>query len=81
MLLLGRPDGTVEDASDRWGVNWLHNTRAALLVDWDNDGDQTVGVFRPSATRFFLSNANRTAPADIEFVFGQSDWLPVAGAD
>jgi hypothetical protein len=38
-LLLGQPDGTVKEASREWGVDFLDNTRAALLVDLDGDAD------------------------------------------
>jgi hypothetical protein len=43
-LFLQNADGTATDASDAWGVNWLHNSRGALLVDLDNDGDQDLVV-------------------------------------
>ncbi len=44
LLFLQNPDGTMRDVSDEWGVNWLEDSRAALLVDLDNDGDQDLVV-------------------------------------
>jgi hypothetical protein len=43
-LFLQQPDGTVRDDSEAWGVNWLHSSRGALLVDLDNDGKQDLVV-------------------------------------
>ena len=43
-LFLQNQDGTMQDVSDEWGVNWLENSRSALLVDLDNDGDQDLAV-------------------------------------
>ena len=43
-LFLQQPDGTVRDVSADWGVDWLESSRAALLVDLDNDADQDLVV-------------------------------------
>ena len=43
-LFLQRQDGTMQDVSEDWGVNWIENSRSALLVDLDNDGDQDLVV-------------------------------------
>jgi len=43
-LFLQNPDGTLRDVSEGWGVNWLEESRSALLVDLDNDGDQDLAV-------------------------------------
>ncbi len=42
LLLLQNPDGTVRDAAVESEVHWLEGTRAALLADLDNDGDQDL---------------------------------------
>ncbi|MEP7290092.1 MAG: SBBP repeat-containing protein [Chloroflexota bacterium] len=39
----------------------------------------TIGIFRPSAARFYLRNSNTTGPADLTTVFGSSTDLPVVG--
>ena len=43
-LFLQQPDGTVNEVAASWGVDWLHDSRSALLVDLDNDGDQDLAV-------------------------------------
>jgi hypothetical protein len=43
-LFLQQPDGTATDVSEWAGVNWLENSKCALLVDLDNDGDQDLAV-------------------------------------
>ena len=43
-LYLQRADGTVGEASAEWEVDFLENSRGALLVDLDNDGDQDLAV-------------------------------------
>ncbi|NNC92065.1 MAG: hypothetical protein HKN80_06200, partial [Acidimicrobiia bacterium] len=50
-----------------------------VVGDWDGDGIDTVGVFRPPSTTHFLRNSNTTGPGDITFDFGSSTWIPVAG--
>ncbi len=47
--------------------------------DWDRDGDDTVGIFRPGDSRFYLSFENRQGFADLEIPFGEPSLLPVAG--
>ena len=43
-LFLHQNDGSAEDVSDRWGVDWLEDSRSPLFVDIDNDGDQDLLV-------------------------------------
>ena len=44
LLFLRNPDGTATDSSAASGANWLDSSRAALLVDLDNDGHQDLAV-------------------------------------
>ena len=57
-------DGTATDVSAEAGVDWLNESRAALFVDLDNDGDQDLLV---STMRGILvmrgDGAGRFAPA------------------
>jgi hypothetical protein len=48
-LFIQNPDGTLRDTSVEAGVDWLHESRSALLVDLDNDGDQDLAVAMRSA--------------------------------
>ncbi len=41
-LFLQRPDGTAVDAAAAAGVDYLDLTTAALILDFDNDGDQDL---------------------------------------
>ena len=50
-----------------------------VIGDWNEDGTDTVGVFRPSDTTVYLRNDNTTGPAHVSYPFGQAPWLPVAG--
>ena len=43
-LYVQNPDGTATDVSAAAGVDWLDDTRSALLVDLDNDGDQDLAI-------------------------------------
>ena len=43
-LFLQNPNGTLRDVSKEWGVDWLEDSRCALLVDLDNDGDRDLAV-------------------------------------
>lgn len=56
-LYLQQPDGTMKEVSETWGCDWLEDSRSALLVDLDNDGDQdlVIGLYRGVA---FFSNEN-----------------------
>jgi hypothetical protein len=43
-LYLQNADGTARDASAEAGLDWLEDSRGALLVDLDNDGDEDLVV-------------------------------------
>jgi hypothetical protein len=45
--------------------------------DWDNDGKDTIGVYRGST--FYLRNSNTVGYADIWFPFGQPGDMPISG--
>lgn len=43
-LFIQQNDGTAREVSAEWGVDWLEDSRGALLIDLDNDGDQDLVV-------------------------------------
>lgn len=43
-LFVQQPDGTAKDVSAEWQVDFLEGSRSALLVDFDNDGDQDLAI-------------------------------------
>lgn len=47
--------------------------------DWNGNGDETAGVFRPSELRFYFKNTNLTGFAEITLDWGEDGWLPVTG--
>jgi hypothetical protein len=36
-------------------------------------------VFRPTNTTFYFRHSNTQGNADSQFIWGESDWLPVSG--
>lgn len=55
-----------------------------LTGDWDNVGEETVGLYDPSTGVFHLKNCNGNPPpgADVVFSFGPRDnagWQPITG--
>ncbi len=51
----------------------------AFVGDFDGDGIDTLGLFRPSSGTVYLKNSHVEGPADVEFLFGDAGDLPVAG--
>ena len=39
--------------------------------NWDGDGDDTVGLFRPDTNRWRLRNSNTAGSPDLQFTFGR----------
>ena len=52
---------------------------AAFMGDWDGDGTDTPGLFRPSDAFVYLRNSNTQGIADILYFFGNPDDIAVAG--
>jgi hypothetical protein len=47
--------------------------------DWNGDGSEFPGVFRPSNRTFYLRFANADGVADARFIWGAANAIPVAG--
>ncbi|REJ68689.1 MAG: VCBS repeat-containing protein [Planctomycetota bacterium] len=58
-LFLQRGDGTVEEASATWGVDWTNDSRSTLLIDLDNDGDQDLAVAVLGGVAIAMNDAKR----------------------
>ena len=54
-LYLQNADGTVRDASAESGADWLEESKSALFLDLDNDGDQDL-VVATAALLLFMEN-------------------------
>lgn len=52
-----------------------------LAGDWDGNGFDSAGVYRPSEGHFYLSNVNGAGVtlSDIDFYFGNGNDLPFVG--
>ena len=50
-----------------------------FIGDWNNDGIETVGLYRESLGFLFLRNSNDQGNAHIEIYYGNPDDLPIAG--
>ncbi len=50
-----------------------------FLGDWDGDGIDTPGMYRPSDGKVYLRNSNSPGIADIEFFFGDPGDVPLIG--
>lgn len=50
-----------------------------LAGDWNNDGVDTVGVYRPSNQTVYLRNSNSTGVAHTSFLIGNPGDLAIAG--
>ncbi|MGI8604790.1 MAG: FG-GAP repeat domain-containing protein [Verrucomicrobiales bacterium] len=74
------PDGTLEDVSHASGLDWLDNTRCALFVDLDNDGDaDAVLVLGYSAQIFEADGHGHFRPRSVIELFS---WpASIAAAD
>ncbi len=42
-----------------------------IAGDWDGDGTDTIGVYRPSTSEVLQRNSNTAGPADTTFVYGE----------
>ncbi len=47
--------------------------------DWDGDGIDTIGLFRPSTKTWYLKSANNSSSSRTTFVWGSSTDKPIVG--
>lgn len=78
-----------DPSSGRWHFRDSHGSVSSfyygvpgdypLMGDWDCDGTDTVGMFRPSNGYAYLRNSNTQGFADVEFFFGMGGDIPLVG--
>ena len=59
LFFLQQDDGTLKNVAREWEVDWLHDSRGVLLVDWDNDGDQDLAVATVGAVLLVSNEGER----------------------
>ena len=68
--------GTVSTAGSGAGDYLLSIVKSQV-----GEGTETIGLYDPSSSAFFLRNSNSSAPADLVFSYGPAGagWKPIAG--
>ena len=58
------------------GAGWV-----PLVGDWNGDGVDTVGLYNPSASTFYLRTSNSSGVAELAFGYGPAGagWIPLVG--
>jgi hypothetical protein len=83
----GSPDisFSFEPANSSWvslaGGSTGSGSWIPLAGDWTGSGVDTVGLYDPATSTFYLRDSNTAGSADISFSFGpaNSSWIPLAG--
>lgn len=72
LLLIQNPDGTVEDMGRQAGVDILDESRASLMIDIDNDGDQDLVVTTDQSLVLMSNKGNGDFQLEHEMAIGHS---------
>jgi len=59
----------------------ISNANFSVTPSVAGNGSETIGLYNPATSTFFLRNSNTSAPADVVFGYGPAGagWIPVAG--
>ena len=83
VVIFNTPEDAVESADETTYLDLKYGfgTEGDLpfVGDFDGDGIDTIGLFRPSNGVFYLKNTHTEGPVDVEFAFGASGDLPISG--
>ena len=79
-LFLQQADGTADEVSSDWEVDWLQDSRSALFVDLDNDGDQDLVVALVGGLLFASNDANQRFQIET-MVPTSEDLMSISAAD
>ena len=60
---------------------WAEAGWIPIAGDWDGNGTDTIGLYDPATSTFYLRNTNGTGVADVTFNYGVggAGWIPIAG--
>ena len=70
LMLVQNPDGSVRDVASELGIDLLDDTRSALIVDLDNDGDQDLALATDECVVLYSNSANRTFQMEGKYLIG-----------
>ena len=79
LLFVQQPDGTANECAAQWGVDWLHQSRGALLVDLNNTGRQDLAVAVLGGVIIASNEGSRFT--DRAFLPTSNDTMSLAAAD
>ena len=83
VVIFNTPEDAVESADETTYLDLKYGFGTEgdlpLVGDFDGDGIDTIGLFRPSNGVFYLKNTHTEGPVDVEFAFGASGDLPISG--
>ncbi len=74
--------GVLDDLDGDSGVTWFSfgsPSDVALYGDWNCDGTDSPGVFRPASAEFLLRNGSGSGSEDVRFYFGDFGDVPLVG--
>ncbi len=75
----GEPSSNTPAPETISSYSFGESTDIGLICDWDGDGVDTPGVYRPSNNNFYIKNSHGGGNADITFKFGQAGDVPICG--
>lgn len=58
-LFLKQADGSTKEAGAQWNVNFMDNSRGALLLDFDNDGNLDIAISMGPNVAVLYNNGKR----------------------
>jgi hypothetical protein len=72
--------GTNAGGASRWAFQYGAQGDLPVIGDWNGDGKDSVGIFRPDVAEFHLSNdLDGVGASNFAFKYGQTGDIPVAG--
>ena len=80
-LFLQNKNGTLKDISKEWKVDWIEDSRSALLVDLDNDGDRDLVVAMYGNIIIAANEGSKTGYVIVEVIPTNESTASLSAAD